>query len=46
VVLLVAPVHALFGVAGLGLFAAWGVAGRIPPRLGASRPTVPHQRAA
>jgi MFS transporter, ACDE family, multidrug resistance protein len=46
VVLLIAPVHALFGVAGLGLFAAWGIAGRIPPRLGAGRPPVSHQRAA
>ena len=45
-VLLVAPVHALFGVAGLGLFAAWGVAGRIPPRLGTSRAPVPNKRAA
>jgi MFS family permease len=37
VVLLAAPVHALFGVAGAGLLAAWAVADRIPRRLGSSR---------
>ncbi len=36
-ILLVAPVHALFAAGGAGLLAAWAVADRIPQRLGASR---------
>ena len=36
-VLLVFPVSAIFAAAGLGLFAAWGIAQRLHPRLGTSR---------
>ena len=38
-VLLVAPVSTLFATAGVGMFAAWAVAGRLHPRLGAPKPT-------
>lgn len=42
-VLLVAPVSATFIAAGAGLLAAWGLAGRLHPRLGQSRlPLAPH----
>ena len=37
VVLLFAPVYGLFAAAGVGLFVGWGIAGRIPQRLGAAR---------
>jgi len=37
VVLLFVPVYGLFAAAGLGLFVGWGVAGRIPQRLGIAR---------
>ena len=44
-VLLVAPVSTLFATAGIGMFAAWAVAGRLHPRLGTPKvpavPTVP-----
>lgn len=36
-VLLVAPLSAVFAVAGLGLIAAWGIAGQLHPRLGTAR---------
>lgn len=36
-VLLAAPVYAVFGAAGAGLLAAWAVAGRLHPRLGQGR---------
>jgi hypothetical protein len=36
-VLLVAPVAAVFGACGLGLGAAWALAGTVHPRLGARR---------
>jgi MFS transporter, ACDE family, multidrug resistance protein len=39
-VLLVSPVAGVFGACGLGLFVAWGIAGRLHPRLGQPR----HQR--
>ena len=38
-VLLVAPLPGIFAAAGVGLLAAWAVAGRLHPRLGASRPS-------
>ena len=37
-VLLVAPVSGVFAVCGLGMAIAWGVAGRLHPRLGVPRP--------
>lgn len=40
-VLMVSPVAGLFAAAGGGMFVAWGVAGRLHPRLG--RPHVPLQ---
>jgi len=40
-VLLIAPLSGIFAAAGLGLFAAWGIAGRIHPRLGSKRMPVP-----
>jgi hypothetical protein len=36
-VLLVAPVSAIFGACGLGMWIAWGVAGNLHPRLGKER---------
>ncbi|MGB0506530.1 MAG: MFS transporter [Pikeienuella sp.] len=36
-ILIAAPVYAVFGAAGAGLLAAWGVAGRLHPRLGEGR---------
>ena len=36
-VLLVAPLPAIFSVAGVGLLVAWAIAGRLHPRLGRSR---------
>ena len=38
-VLLVAPVAGIFVAAGVGLLAAWAIAGRLHPRLGAPRPS-------
>jgi hypothetical protein len=38
-VLLVAPLHGIFAVAGLGLLGAFAVAGRLHPRLGTLRPS-------
>jgi hypothetical protein len=38
-VLWVAPLPGIFVMAGLGLLAAWGVAGRLHPRLGTLRPS-------
>ncbi|WP_417432051.1 MFS transporter [Kiloniella sp.] len=43
-VLLVAPISALFAVAGLGMFAAWAVAGQLHPRLGVQKQTVVSQQ--
>jgi hypothetical protein len=37
-VLLFVPVYGLFAAAGAGLLVGWGIAGRIPRRLGAARP--------
>jgi hypothetical protein len=38
-VLLVAPLQGVFAAAGLGLFTAFAVAGRLHPRLGTLRPS-------
>ncbi|MGO4914265.1 MFS transporter [Pseudogemmobacter sp. W21_MBD1_M6] len=38
-VLLVVPVAGVFAACGVGLFAAWAIAGRLHPRLGVSRPS-------
>jgi len=40
IVLLVSPVAGVFGVCGLGMFAAWAIAGRLHPRLGAAKPAL------
>jgi len=39
-VLLVSPVAGVFGACGLGMFAAWAIAGRLHPRLGAAKPAL------
>ena len=45
-VLQVAPLSAVFAVTGLGLFGAWGIAGRLHPRLGSGRaPRMPQASA-
>ena len=38
-VLFVLPLQGIFAAAGLGLLAAWGIAGRLHPRLGIPRPS-------
>ena len=38
-VLFVVPLQGIFAAAGLGLLVAWGIAGRLHPRLGAERPS-------